>query len=403
MIELTKENKGITLIALIITIIVMLILTSVVTYSGIETYKSTQVTKFVTQMQLIQTRVDDLVEEKNIEELLALGATIPNDKKSIINTAYRNGEILNNEEAFFRYFNSQDLKNELDLDDGIDDEILVNFKTREVVTVNGIEYNGTTYYTQYKLPNAQTIITDTSQLTRDLSFDLGVSIDGLKATITIRNIKITNGTLSYREVGTEKWLDITNYTQKGKEFNVLVSKTGKYEFKLTDNTTGKNSNEGINQETVPDANKIEVVLINKPNTYLQVENKYNYNSTSENWVYVKNENGDYVWVPENWAYVIDVNGDVYVWIPRFAYKTNEETNETIIKFIKGNSNVGTDNSNVVTDNSNIDTSWKIHNRFNGNNNSKFTGIWVKVEGINQAGINMIKILDTPNIITLTKV
>ena len=378
MIELTKENKGITLIALIITIIVMLILTSVVTYSGIETYKSTQVTKFVTQMQLIQTRVDDLVEEKNIEELLALGATIPNDKKSIINTAYRNGEILNNEEAFFRYFNSQDLKNELDLEDGIDDEILVNFKTREVVTVNGIEYNGTTYYTQYKLPNAQTIITDTSQLTRDLSFDLDVSIDGLKATITIRNIKITNGTLSYREVGTEKWLDITNYTQKGKEFNVLVSKTGKYEFKLTDNTTGKNSNEGINQETVPDANKIEVVLINRPSTYLQVENKYNYNSTSE-----------------NWAYVTDVNGDVYVWIPRFAYKTNEATNETIIKFIKGNSNVGTDNSN-------IDTSWTIHNKFNGNNNSKFTGIWVKVEGINQAGINMIDLLNS-DIITLTKV
>lgn len=384
MIELTKENRGITLIALIITIIVMLILTSVVTYSGIETYKSTQVTKFVTQMQLIQTRVDDLAEEKSMEELLALGAAVPNDKITFINTIYANGEITNKEILSFRYFNSQDLKNELDVDDGIDDEILVNFKTREVVSVNGIKYDGSTYYTQYKLPNAQTIITDTSQITRDLSFDLSVSIDGLKATITIRNIKITNGTLSYREVGTEKWLDITNYTQKGKEFKVLVSKTGQYEFKLTDNTTGKNSNEGINQETVPDANKIEVVLINKPSTYLEV-NEYNYNSTSENWAYVK-----------------DVNGDVYVWIPRFAYKTNAETNETIIKFIKGNSNVGTDNSNIDTDNSNIDTSWKIHNKFNGNNNSKFTGIWVKVQEINQAGINMIDLLNS-DIITLTKV
>ena len=36
----------------------MLILVSVATYSGINTYKNTEVTKFVAQMQLIQTKVD---------------------------------------------------------------------------------------------------------------------------------------------------------------------------------------------------------------------------------------------------------------------------------------------------------------------------------------------------------
>ena len=66
MIEL-KNNKGITLVALIITVILMLILVSAAAYSGINTYKNTQVAKFIAQMQLIQTKVDELVEEKNIE------------------------------------------------------------------------------------------------------------------------------------------------------------------------------------------------------------------------------------------------------------------------------------------------------------------------------------------------
>ena len=55
--KITKDNKGITLVALIITIIIMLILTSVTVYTGINTYNSSKVNAFVTKMQLLQTKV----------------------------------------------------------------------------------------------------------------------------------------------------------------------------------------------------------------------------------------------------------------------------------------------------------------------------------------------------------
>ena len=50
----------------------MSILVSVVTYSGIDTYKNAKITNFVAQMQLIQTKVDELVETKTMEEINSL-------------------------------------------------------------------------------------------------------------------------------------------------------------------------------------------------------------------------------------------------------------------------------------------------------------------------------------------
>ena len=65
-----KNNKGITLIALVITIIILLILTSIVTVTSMDTYEFANMTKFVAEMQLIQKEVDRLVEgEYNLDEL----------------------------------------------------------------------------------------------------------------------------------------------------------------------------------------------------------------------------------------------------------------------------------------------------------------------------------------------
>ena len=55
-----------------------------------------------------------------------------------------------------RYFSKEDVKNILDLDN-IDYNIIVNFDTREVVSLEGIEYEDITYYTQYKLPQGQKV------------------------------------------------------------------------------------------------------------------------------------------------------------------------------------------------------------------------------------------------------
>lgn len=54
------RTSGITLISLVITIIVLIILASVATYSGIEVVKSSNVTAFTTELKILQTNVDKI-------------------------------------------------------------------------------------------------------------------------------------------------------------------------------------------------------------------------------------------------------------------------------------------------------------------------------------------------------
>lgn len=376
--KLTKENKGITLVTLIITIIIMLILTSVTTYSGIDTYKRMKVTKFITQMQLIQGKVDELKDNKTVEELNLTWAKVPSDKQSIITAAYNNGEITSSDVNLYRYISSEELKQKLDLEDGINGEILVNFATREVVSTTGIEHENEKYYTQYLLPNAQTVIqyNSSNSIDRKLDFNIDIIIDGLNATVKIKGnkmievdgtetlkesgLEITNATLSYKKEGSKYWNTITNYTEKGKEYSILISESDTYQFKLKDNTTNEESQ--VVEKTI--------LLTNKPKTENEI-NSYNYSLTSE-----------------NWAYATD-GEDTYVWIPRFAYKTNEETGEIEkIKFIKGN-------SDIATDNSRINNTWTIHQKFNSENGEKLTGIWVQSETVSDLTIfDMVTLLNS---------
>lgn len=63
-----KNNKGITLVALIITIIILLILASVATYSGIGVIKSAKLTAFTTELKIMQTQVNEIYEENREEQ-----------------------------------------------------------------------------------------------------------------------------------------------------------------------------------------------------------------------------------------------------------------------------------------------------------------------------------------------
>ena len=354
--NITKDNKGITLISLIITIILMLILTSVTVYTGLDTYKFSKVNAFVTEMQLIQAKVDELVEMRNIEEL---GSEVTSN--SAINSAYLNNEILSNNISEYRYFTKEDLLEILDIDDARG-AVMINFSTREVVSANGVEYEGKRYYTQYKLPGGQKLINSTNTTQRNTSFAATKSIKGLNATITIDDIKITNGTLKYKEQADDYWKTITNHTETSKTYETIISKTGTYTFKLQDNT---------NDENYTDTT-IVIVTTNVPKTKMQIE-PY-----------------DYALASEDWAYATDADGNNYVWIPRFAYKTND------IKYIKGN-------SNIATDNEYIDDSWEIYQKFTTDEGIELTGIWISVEYKKQTNLDMITLIEDSSKKTLIEI
>lgn len=325
-----KDNKGITLVALIITVIIMLILASVATYTGIDTYKQARVMEYVQQMQLIQSKVDEIVGASNQEELLKLGKEITSSEQiNAIDSAYENGEVTSNDKSTYRYLSKNDLNNIFSIDDSSDD-VMINFETREVVSVNGVKYNEVTYHTQYKLPGGQTIIINKEDNNREVSFETELSIDGLNSNVIITNITIANGTLKFAETNEDEnitnWNIITNYTERDREYKTSISKSGDYTFVLQDNTDKSNVSE----------QKVKITLANSPKTTSNLS-EYNYGVDSTYWAYIQNFSGEY-----------------YAWIPRFVYD-----NDNNIKFIKGN-------SNIATDNTYIDNTWSIHQKFTRN-------------------------------------
>lgn len=362
---ITKDNKGITIIALIITVIIMLILLSVATYTGANAYKNAKVSKFVTKMQLLQSKIDDLSNDE-IEDLdLDIAST--EDQVTAIQNAYNNHEISSNNPNSYKVFEVDDILNILNVEN-IQNEIMVNFETREIVSTIGVEYNNgenvKTYYTQYLLPNGQKVYQGNSSQTRTLSFDTTQSLDGLNCTLAINNVSISNGTLMYGEIISEEnsqeeivseWKRITNYSEENKTYSTNIAKSGRYKFKLQDNTDQENTFDQI----------IKITTTNKPKTNTNLT--YNYANDSDEWA--------------------QLNG--YVWIPRFVYKLDGNEDVSEVKFIKGN-------SNIATDKTYIDNNWILHNKFTKDDKTELTGIWISITGIdlqNKTELDMKDILD----------
>ena len=54
------DNKGVTLISLVVTIVVLIILTSIATYSGVNVIRQSKLDKFTAEMKIMQTEVNNL-------------------------------------------------------------------------------------------------------------------------------------------------------------------------------------------------------------------------------------------------------------------------------------------------------------------------------------------------------
>ena len=59
-----KENKGITMVSLVVTVIVLMILASITTYSGLETARNSRYYNAIHQMKVMQAEVNDWNEMK---------------------------------------------------------------------------------------------------------------------------------------------------------------------------------------------------------------------------------------------------------------------------------------------------------------------------------------------------
>lgn len=155
-----KNNKGITLIALVVTVIVLIILVSIGTNSGLDTVKSSRYYEAISELKIMQTKVNEIYEEcrnaQTDEEKNAIiekyGESVKiSSKSSEIVKAYSAVKAKNiageeiGEASDYRYFSKDYIKDTLDLD-GIKYDFAVNIKTRTVILIDGFEKDEETYY-----------------------------------------------------------------------------------------------------------------------------------------------------------------------------------------------------------------------------------------------------------------
>ena len=365
--NLKTNQKGITLVVLVITIILMLILAAVTIEVGTGNIDNSRLMTFVSYMQTIQAKVNLIAE---YEDYSNYGVALSNANKSTLQTILSSENesfVTTIDSSYLRFFDSSHIASDLGVEN-INEEIVVDFNTREVISLKGIKHEGKMYYTQYNLPGGQTLVQQIEDINRTVSIGNIVSnIDGLNSTFTIEDISIGNGTLSYGRKNSSnviKWTTITNHTKKGEDVTTSnITESGIYYFKLTDNTSNKD-----NADSEGNYPSVELRLTNSPKlegVLTDLSTSYNYSDLNKS---------------ENWAFATDTtdssNLKYYVWIPRYAYKLNNDGTLNELQFLRGTSDITTSGTYINS------TDWIEPLAF-VKGTTKRTGVWVQVDSPNQ--------------------
>lgn len=160
-----KSERGITLVVLVITVIIMAILVSTGVRYGISSYDKVKLQNFSYELQQIQGRVDSVSQKMKMDESSyfiyldgkTMGVNVGASKaaldtlKKVKRIDYVGASSSDKDlypltgEAIYRYYSVRSLEEDLDIKNASQD-VIINFKTREVISVNGINFEGKIYY-----------------------------------------------------------------------------------------------------------------------------------------------------------------------------------------------------------------------------------------------------------------
>lgn len=226
------NEKGITIITLVITIIILLILASIGVNSGKGTIELAKYDKLRNELTIIQTKVNDLNQENKTE----IGQKISTAQKSILNidtvsniiysgrTEAEKAEIENG----FRYCSSDYIEKQFGLD-GIDRDYLINVEYRYVVSCEGLEYKGTIYYMIDQMDSGLYNVEYHNKNSNTGSFDVSAEKIGDKYKISVSNIKhdgyVSNWQVKYK-------LDTDNNWKTSNKLEFEVENGGNYIIKV---------------------------------------------------------------------------------------------------------------------------------------------------------------------------
>ena len=168
-----KNNSGITMVSLVVTIVILFLLASISINVGTESYNMMKIQSFISKMKVIQGKVDNIAEETDdwsdygFEKLNDKSGdddyaffldVISNPENYNIDTSNSWNNTLDSDINNYYYFKKDDLE-KIGLKNQ-DATVIINFKTRNVIALKGVknEDDNKKYYRQYDLPGGDSLI-----------------------------------------------------------------------------------------------------------------------------------------------------------------------------------------------------------------------------------------------------
>lgn len=237
-----KSEKGVTMISLIVTVVVMLIVAGVAVKAGTSSVNNTKKTAFITELEIIQEKVNTIYEKRKLnEENIDIYDTAGKDA-SYVGQTILNRVLKGKSSTGYRYFSSDDLE-QLDLSN-ISQEVIINFSTRDVVSLSGIEIDGIMYYRLVDIPDysGQKIeFVDSNTYAPTFTVEINTLANSWQVVLNniVYNSKVASGTVSYKLHSDTNWIIV------GEKKYFEVTTAGYYDVKLTDSAGNEKIIENI--------------------------------------------------------------------------------------------------------------------------------------------------------------
>jgi len=412
-----KNENGVTLIALVLMVILMLILTSVGIYTGVDSYKTMKTKKFEAEMTIVQEKVNIIRDEyksweyypaKTCNEYVMekysydemYEGTMSKNKPAYVGANYgvssdptspyailsnildstKNRVKLEPEDREiglynYYYFTAAELEKRFGLTN-LDVNVFINFNKGIIIERDGVDAIDVLaiekrYYILSELQNAQkggyfvdeayidptdqsVVYTSTAELTSNTTEETKITLK-LNRFISISKIEYA--------VLDDDTIDSSNIPTSS--WNQVPSfeynSTQGIDFQINPNITGivrikvtpKNKDAFIN------SNSIFITKVNNPR-YVEGMTRIAWNGSNNRLFELRPADSSIVWYDyssneKRWANMMLPDGSMYVWIPRFAYKITTE-NKIEILFLK-------DNSNITFDGEQLPEGYIVHPAF----------------------------------------
>ena len=228
-----KETKGVTLIALVVTIVVLLILASIGINSGQDAINSAKFNEFKSELKIMQTKVNELNQSNETE----IGPELTEQQKNIFNVENvyniifenKSDEEITNIKNGFRYLSKYSINNDWNLD-SITRDYFVNIEKRIVISCIGFEYKGKTYYMSEQFTDGLYNVEYNNKNTQSGSYDINTIVEENRCKIEISNIQYEEGYINdwqvkYKLKDSSQWKtsnDLSFYVKEDGTYDIEV-------------------------------------------------------------------------------------------------------------------------------------------------------------------------------------